>query len=141
MAKPTSIATHIIWSTPHFRMTMATHSWPDDTRLRYLYSNHGPPVLFANQEIRRMLNLAKAGPNDILLDLGCGWGQNLLIAAAGFGVKTCIGIDRLEPRYLRAKQRVRQLSLQNRITIINGQSEDLFDGKFGVNVNNATVIL
>ena len=40
----------------------------------------GPAILFTNPEIRRMLKLAGAGQRDVFFDLGCGWGQNLIIA-------------------------------------------------------------
>ena len=44
----------------------------------------GRPILFTNQEIRRMLTLAGVGSKDVFWDLGCGWGQNLIVALMEF---------------------------------------------------------
>ena len=53
----------------------------------------GYPILFTNQEIRKMLRLAKAGPKDVFYDLGSGWGQNLIVALTEFGVRKAVGIE------------------------------------------------
>lgn len=89
-----------------------------------------------------MLTLAKAGQNDIFYDLGCGWAQNLIIAAREFKVKRCIGVERLNPRYLKARQRIKRWSLSDRIKIIHGGFEDLIEGKFKeANIKDSTIIL
>jgi len=114
----------------------------DDVILGQSCSGHGPPILFTNAEIRKMLSLARANENDVLVDLGCGWAQNLIIAATEFNVKNCYGIERLRRRYSKAKQRVRQRSLSDRITILEGQFEDFVDGNFKeAKIDDATVII
>jgi precorrin-6B methylase 2 len=120
---------------------MADKSLIDDVQLKREYSDNGPPILFTNAEIRRMLKLARARKDDVLYDLGCGWGQNLIIAATEFGVKKCFGIERLKLRYLKARKRVKQRSLAPR-NIIRGQFEDLFEGKIKEsNLEDATIVL
>ena len=121
---------------------MPKRSLIDDVRLRYSYSDHGPPILFGNADIRRMLNLAQAGKNDVVFDLGCGWAQNLIIAATEFDAKKCFGIERLKRRYLKAKERVRDWPLSDKITIFQGQFEDLIEGKSEeAKIEAATIIL
>ena len=66
-----------------------------------------------------MLKLAQVGKNDVYLDLGCGWGQNLIIALTEFNVKYAIGFERNKKRYRKAVSRIKKLGLSNRCTIIN----------------------
>ncbi len=120
---------------------MSDKSLIDDVQLKREYSDNGPPILFTNVEIRRMLKLARARKDDVLYDLGCGWGQNLIIAATEIGVKKCFGIERLKLRHLKARKRVKQRSLTPR-NIIRGQFEDLFEGKIKeANLKDATIVL
>jgi hypothetical protein len=42
-----------------------------------------PPIYYANQDIRRMLNLAKVAENDVFFDLGSSFGQNILLPRMG----------------------------------------------------------
>ena len=65
------------------------------------------------------MKLAKVGRNDVYLDLGCGWGQNLIIALTEFNVKYAIGIERNKKRYRKAVSRIKKLGLSDRCTIIN----------------------
>lgn len=113
----------------------------DDVSIRFPYSDNGPPILFTNAGIRKMLTLVKAGRNDIFYDLGCGWAQNLIVAATEFNVKKCVGIERLKPRYLKAKERVKRRSLSNRIRIVKGEFDDLLEGKLDVDIKEATIVL
>jgi SAM-dependent methyltransferase len=53
----------------------------------------GYPILFSNAQIRRMLKLAKVGKDDIFYDLGCGYGQNLIIALTEFNAKKVVGFE------------------------------------------------
>lgn len=67
----------------------------------------GRPILFSNQEIRKMLNLAKANAKDVFYDLGSGWGQNVLIALTEFRVAKAVGIEDDPARCSFAKERLR----------------------------------
>jgi cyclopropane fatty-acyl-phospholipid synthase-like methyltransferase len=52
-----------------------------------------------------MLSLAQVGPDDIFLDLGCSWGQNLIIALTEFSVEATIGFGRNAKWYRKAVKR------------------------------------
>ena len=113
----------------------------DDVRIGWPKSGLGPPILFTNIEIRRMLRLAGTRESDVFYDLGCGWAQNLLVAASEFGVKKCVGIERDERRHLKARRRVRARSLSHRIKIIRGNFEDLVDGDLDEgSIEEATIL-
>jgi len=88
------------------------------------------------------LNLAKAGLNDVVFDLGCGWAQNLITAVTEFNVKKCFGIERQKLRGQKAKERVKERSLTDRITIIYGDFEEMIKGNFKeVKIEDVTIIL
>jgi len=100
----------------------------DDVRVTWPRSGLGPPILFPNIDIRRMLRLARAGPRDVFYDLGCGWAQNLIIAATEFNVKKSVGVERDKRRYDKAVQRVKARNLSSKVRIIRGNFEDMIDG-------------
>ncbi len=101
----------------------------------------GYPILFTNQQIRKMLGLVNASEDDIFYDLGSGWGQNIIMAATEFGVKTCVGIEKDKERFSVSLERLKKRRLQNRIRIINSDFEKLFSGKLrGANLNAATIV-
>ncbi|HDJ04436.1 class I SAM-dependent methyltransferase [Candidatus Bathyarchaeota archaeon] len=79
-----------------------------------------------------MLTLAELKPNEILYDLGAGDGRTLIIAAQEFGARA-VGIELREDLVKQAVQKVRELGLQDRVKIIQG---NLFD----VNINEADVV-
>ena len=79
----------------------------------------GDPILFENMLIRKMLNLVNIRKSDVFYDLGCGYAQNLIVAATEFSVKDCIGIEKKPMRYKEALRRLRKMSLFKKITIVN----------------------
>jgi precorrin-6B methylase 2 len=88
----------------------------------------GDPILFTNQEIRRMLTLAEASPRDIFLDLGCGWGQNLIVALTESEVARAVGIEKDASRKRKCEERLRALqrrfpSFAGRWAVIEGDFE------------------
>jgi SAM-dependent methyltransferase len=124
-------------------MLRSKRSLIDDVRLPNRdYGNNGPPILFSNPEIRRMLNLVKADEDDIFYDLGCGYAQNLIIAALEFNVYKCIGIENIRYRADIAKSRVRQWGLSNKITVINRDFDDLLTNEkvTKVDIREATIV-
>ncbi len=113
----------------------------DDVKVTWPRSGLGPPILFTNIDIRRMLRLARARPRDVFYDMGCGWAQNLIIAATEFGVKKCVGIERDKRRHAKAVQRVKSRGLSSRIRIVRGNFEDLVDGALkGEDLKEATIV-
>ncbi len=83
--------------------------------------------------VRKMLELAGAGPDDIVYDLGCGDGRVLVTAVKEFGVKRAVGVEIREDLVKEAKRRVASEGLEDRIEIIHG---DMFE----VDISDATLV-
>jgi len=101
----------------------------------------GPAILFPNHEIRRMLRLAGARSDDIFFDLGCGWGQNLIVAATEFpfNIRRCIGIENDPTRLKKVRERIKRLSLSSEIEIVEASLQDVIERTIG-NIGEATLI-
>jgi precorrin-6B methylase 2 len=106
----------------------------------------GRPILFTNQEIRRMLNLAGAGPRDIFWDLGCGWGQNLIVALMEFDVARAVGIENDASRKRKCEERLKRRQkicppLVGRWTVIEGDFEKVLARKTpNTDLGNSTIV-
>lgn len=82
---------------------------------------------------RRMLQIAKVGPEDVVYDLGCGDGRILIMAVKEFKAKKAVGYEIMERIYGAAVQEIERQGLKERITLIKG---DLFKA----DLSEATVI-
>jgi len=83
--------------------------------------------------VKKMLELAKAGPEDTLYDLGCGDGRILFTAIEEFQVKNAVGID-LNPTMIRkVNLQIKEKSLEDRVRVYN-------DNFFNINLKPATLI-
>jgi len=103
---------------------------------------YGPPILFEDSEIVRMLNLAKASPRDVLFDLGCGYARNLIVGVEKFGIGKALGVEQVRSRYDKALENVARRKLSQKIRIVYGNMDDLLIGRFrGVDPSEATVVL
>ena len=81
---------------------------------------------------RQMLQLAEAGPQDTVYDLGCGDGRIVVTAARDFGAKG-VGIE-LDPKLAAAAELlVKQHNLQDRVRIHCGDAA-------AVDVSDATIL-
>ncbi len=80
-----------------------------------------------------MLKVAKAGPNDIVYDLGCGDGRIPIRAVEVFNVKKAVCIEIRKDLYERALSQVKAKGLEGRVVVIN-------DDMFNVDISEATVI-
>ncbi len=113
----------------------------DDMRLPKRRPKWGYPILFTNHEIRRMLTLANAGKNDIFYDLGCGWGQNLIIALTEFRVKKVVGIENDYKRSKVARRRLEKVAMLTRWRVIKDDFEKLFSDKLeNAKLKEATIV-
>jgi len=65
----------------------------------------GPPVWMKPKAINDMLSLAKAGPDDILYDMGSGHGAVVVAAIRDFKVKRAVGIE-IDPLRIRIAVRL-----------------------------------
>lgn len=83
--------------------------------------------------VRMMLELVKAGPGDILYDLGCGDGRILFSAIEDFGVDRVIGVELNQNMVHAIKTKLEDKDLQDRIIVVN---KNIFD----VDLTSATII-
>ena len=86
-----------------------------------------------NDAVAAMLELAHVGTDDILYDLGCGDGRLLIQAAQRWGTRG-VGIDIDSERIAQTQRQVEALSLQDRITLHQG---NLYES----DVRSATVVM
>ena len=85
-----------------------------------------PPV------IRQMLALAELKAGEVFFDLGAGDGRTVVMAAKDFGARA-VGVELREDLVKKALGTVYEQSLQDRITIVNGDM-------FNVDLTSADVI-
>ena len=82
---------------------------------------------------RKMLELAKVRPGDIVYDLGCGDARIPIIAMKKYGAKKAVGYEINPYLYEQSIQNVRSNNLQNRITLIK-------DDLINADISGASVI-
>lgn len=121
---------------------MTTLKILDDVRFPKKHAEiSGVPILHNNIEIRKMLKLARIDEHDVFFDLGCGYGQNLIIAVTEFGVRKAFGIESCKKRVRIANDRIRRRKLQKCIKIIHANFDDLVEGKISKpDIKDATVV-
>jgi SAM-dependent methyltransferase len=113
---------------------------PRGIAMRYLFSRRGLWVI--NTPYRRILAAAAIGPQDRVLDLGCGIG-NLLIALAekvGFA-QPPVGVD-VSPAIIElGRSEVRRSGLEGRITLLAAAADHLpfTDAAFDVAISSHVV--
>ncbi|MEM0479751.1 MAG: class I SAM-dependent methyltransferase [Pyrobaculum sp.] len=82
--------------------------------------------------VRRMLQLARVQPGEVLYDLGSGDGRIVIIAAKEFGARS-IGVEIRKDLYEQSLARIRDMGLSNKASIINASFYD-------VDLSNADVV-
>ena len=102
----------------------------------------GYPILFTNQEIRKMLRLANAGTGDVFYDLGSGWGQNLIVALTEFGVRKAVGVEQDRERHHVSLERLEKRRIPaQRGSVVRGEFERVFSGRVKeANISEATIV-
>lgn len=70
--------------------------------------------------VRKMLELAKAGVDDVVYDLGCGDGRILFTAVEEFDVRKAVGIELNSSMYESVRRKVERKGVHGRIEVING---------------------
>jgi predicted RNA methylase len=91
-----------------------------------------PYVPSPPQVIRQMLILAQLKPREVFFDLGAGDGRAVIMAAKDFGARA-VGVELREDLVKKALSTVYENSLQDRVTIVNGDM-------FNVDLTSADVI-
>lgn len=79
-----------------------------------------------------MLTLAKAGPKDVLVDLGSGDGTITNLAALIFKVRKAYGIELHKPEVDKAREMAKELFLGDRVEFICGDMFELDLERFDV---------
>jgi len=84
------------------------------------------------QVVRQMLTLVELRAGEVFFDLGAGDGRTVIMAAKDFGARA-VGVELREDLVKKALGAVYEQSLQDRITIVNGDM-------FNVDLTSADVI-
>lgn len=95
-----------------------------------------PDVVFVptpEPVVKKMLSMAKVGPNDVVYDLGCGDGRITIAAVRDFNAKSAVCVDIDPQRIKEAKANVERAGLSDRIEV---RHADMFE----VDVSRATVV-
>ena len=92
-----------------------------------------PFVPSRHEVVKRMLEVAHVGSNDVVFDLGCGDGRILIMAVNDFGAKKAIGYEMRRDLYQRTLNEIIKQDLTDKISIIHG---DLLEA----DLTQATVI-
>ena len=82
---------------------------------------------------RKMLELAKVGPDDVVYDLGSGDGRIPIMAVEEFGAKKAVGVEIRNDLCQIAREEVRKKGLEDKVEIINADALE-------VPLNDATVV-
>ncbi len=81
---------------------------------------------------KKMLDLARIKPDEVLYDLGCGDGRLIILAAKDIGARAT-GIELREDLVERAKTEIKRFNLEDRAKVIQGNF-------FDVNISDADVV-
>jgi len=74
--------------------------------------------------VEKMLRIAELKEGDILYDLGCGDGRIIIMAAQRFHAN-CVGVELDDGRYNKCVRKVKELGLQNQVSIVHGNVMDV----------------
>ncbi len=73
---------------------------------------------------KKMLDLSKIGPGEVLYDLGCGDGRLIILAGKEIGAKAT-GIELREDLIERARTEIKRLNLEDKVKVIQGNFFDV----------------
>jgi predicted RNA methylase len=83
--------------------------------------------------VKKMLEIANVGPDDVVYDLGCGDGRILFMAVKEFHAKKAVGYEIREDLYKLTLNEIQKQNLMGKVQVIN---KDLFKA----DISEATVI-
>jgi ubiquinone/menaquinone biosynthesis C-methylase UbiE len=83
--------------------------------------NLAPYIPSPQLVVDRMLEIAQVKPGEMVYDLGSGDGRIVITAAQKFAARG-VGVEISEELYQRAKSRIRQLGLEDRVKMIHGSA-------------------
>lgn len=106
---------------------------PPQVELKVPESDRTVPYVPTPPEVvRKMLDMAKVGANDVVYDLGSGDGRIVIMAAEKYGAKA-VGVELDGDRFKESSARLTELGLEKRAKILRG---NLFE----TDVRPATVV-
>jgi cyclopropane fatty-acyl-phospholipid synthase-like methyltransferase len=73
---------------------------------------------------KKMLDLSKIGPDEVLYDLGCGDGRLIILAGKEIGAKAT-GIELREDLIERARTEIKRLNLEDKVKVIQSNFFDV----------------
>ena len=97
------------------------------------YTPHVPYVPTPDKVVKKMLEIAKVGPEDVVYDLGCGDGRIVITAVKDFNAKKAVGIDINDERIQEATKNVKENGVEGKVFIRKGNF-------FEENISEATVV-
>ncbi len=97
------------------------------------YTPHVPYVPTPDKVVKKMLEIAKVGPEDVVYDLGCGDGRIVITAVKDFNAKKAVGIDINDERIQDATKNVKENGVEGKVVIKKGNF-------FEENISEATVV-
>jgi cyclopropane fatty-acyl-phospholipid synthase-like methyltransferase len=91
-----------------------------------------PPIPTPQVLVEWMLRIAEVGPNDVVMDLGCGDGRIVITAARDFGATgICLDLDQRQLEI--AREKARAAGVEDRIQFVQADA-------MGADVREATVV-
>ncbi len=97
------------------------------------YVPHVPYVPTPEKVVKRMLEIAKANPDDVVYDLGCGDGRIVITAVKDFNVKKAICIEINDERLRDTYSNIEKSGVVGRANAVKGNF-------FEANLSEATVV-
>jgi len=94
--------------------------------------NLAPSIPTPSSVVDRMLDAAHVKASDVVYDLGSGDGRIVIAAAQKYGAKA-VGVEMLPDLCRQAQRRIRELGLEDRVSIVEGNV-------FHVDFSAATVV-
>ena len=85
-----------------------------------MISSLAPFVPSRPEVVKRMLEVAHVGSDDVVFDLGCGDGRILIMAVNDFGAKKAVGYEMRKDLYQRTLNEIIKQDLTDKISVING---------------------
>jgi len=86
-------------------------------RPRAVHPDWGPADFFDNRRKSMLLKIADLSPDDLFYELGCGDANLLIYVTRKAGLKHATGFEIIPSRAFRARKKVKDAGLEDRITI------------------------
>lgn len=112
------LPTALWWAYPAVRLTRLAF---ERVGLRRRHPNLGPFLATPDALLAPLLATVGVGPSDRVVDLGCGDGR-LVVAASTLHNCRSLGVEADPDLVRRARERVRQAGLDDRVTILEGDA-------------------